>query len=258
MRHSSDSKMLCKQPWVLCLVGGIIAVSSSRGIAAVTLWYNGSYDLNDAYTNQNKVPINFAGSYILEESLVYDDFVVPAGQSWSLTSLFTDDQVGFAAAPTTATWEIRSGVSGGNGGTLVASGDSAVTQTLITAADANNYIDPEYKISVAVSGITLSAGTYWMAVAPDSTGYYGDQSYIETTSGAGAIGLPAGNDGDSFLNNNLTGPGELTFAPSSLDFSAGLSGTATVVPEPLDLPMLGLAVIAIGLVRRRRVSRSAA
>jgi len=244
---------------ILFLVGGITSfILSSRASAAVTLWYNGSYNLNDAYTNQSNVPINFAGSYILEKSLVYDDFIVPVGQTWTLSSMFTDDQVGFAATPTTATWEIRSGMSAGNGGTLVASGDSTVTETSLTAADGNNYIDPEYKVSIAVSSVTLASGIYWMAVAPDSTGYYGDQSYIETTSGAGAIGLPLGNDGDSFLNNNLTGTGKLTFAPSSLDFSAGVAGTVTLVPEPVSLPMVAAgAAIAFGLLRRRGTADSA-
>jgi hypothetical protein len=235
----------------LGIIGVVIALSPARAVAATSLWYNGNYDLNDAYTDQNNVPINFGGSYVLDKSLVYDDFIVPVGQSWTLSSLFVDDQLDYYALPTTATWEIRSGMSAGQGGTLLFSGDTAATNTLLTAANGNSYIDPEYKISAAVTGVTIGPGVYWMAVAPDSAGYYGDQSYIETTSGTGAIGSPAGNDGNSFLNNNLSGPGHLSFAPSSLDFSAGVNGTATLVPEPASLPMLaaGLA-LAFGLGQR--------
>jgi hypothetical protein len=235
-----------------------IALPPSRAHAAATLWYNGNYDQNDAYTDESNVPINMGGSYVLEKSLVYDDFIVPAGQTWTLASLFANDQTDYVAAPTTATWEIRTGMSAGNGGTLVASGDTSDTNTLETPGNGSTYTDPEYKLSVSISTVTLTPGIYWMALAPDSAGYYGDQSYVETTSGIGSVGLPTGLDGDSFLNNNLSGAGKLTFSPSSLDFSAGITGTATVsvVPEPADVPLLtaGLAT-GIGLLGRRKRSQ---
>ncbi len=231
---------------------GLTLLLPGPAAGAATLWYNGNYDLNDAATNESNVPVNVAGSYVLEKSLVYDDFFVPVGQVWTLSSIFSNDQVSYYTAPTKATWEIRSGMSAGNGGALVASGDSTSTESLETAHDGNNYIDPEYRITEAVT-VTLSAGTYWLAIAPDSNGYYGDQSYIETTSGAASVGLPTGIDGDSFINNNLTGPGASSFAASSLDFSAGVVGTVTAVPEPAIAPLalVGIAMFA-GLHRSRR------
>jgi MYXO-CTERM domain-containing protein len=107
----------------------------------------------------------------------------------------------------------------------------------------------------------LTPGTYWVAVAPDSdytansqyaSHYYGNQSYEETTGGANAVGTPNGNDGNSFLFNDLSGPGNLNYVPSSLDYSEGVVGTAT--PEPSGfLPAAGLAGIAWLASRRRRV-----
>ena len=176
---------------------------------------------------------------------------MPVGQTWSLTSHFSNNQLAFNVLPTTATREIRSGMSAGLGGTLIASGDTTATVTLLTPADANNHIDPEYRTAAAVTGVTLTAGTYWMAIAPDSLGYYSDQSYIETTSEAIAIGLPPGNDGRSFLNNNLIGSGKLTFAASSLDYSAGVVGTFTTVPEPTSGWML-VAALAGGFTWLRQ------
>jgi hypothetical protein len=228
-----------------------MTIASSAHAAA--LWYNGDYDFNDAYVNQSNVPINIAGTYELEKSLVYDDFVVPNGQTWTVTGLFSNDQQGYYVAPTTATWEIRTGMSSGDGGTLVAGGDSSISNTLLTAADGNNYILPEYQVSAAVPTVTLTAGTYWMAIAPDSAGYYSDQDYIETTGGANSIDLPQGTNGDSYINNSLSGPGSLSFAPSSLDFSAGVIGTETSVPEPVTLPAVTAFIVgAVWLSRRRR------
>ena len=224
---------------------------------ATTLWYNGNYDLNDAATNENNVPINIGGTYKLEQALVYDNFVVPVGLNYVLTSVFSNNQIAYSATPTTATWQIRTGLSAGKAGTLVASGDTAATETLETssnASNANNYLYNEYQISAAVTGVTLPPGTYWLAVAPDSLGYYGDQSYIETTKGASAVGTPPGNDGNSFLFNNLTGTGAENYVASSLDFSAGVAGS-TVVPEPAAAPMIAFGIAGAFWVSGRRRRR---
>jgi hypothetical protein len=241
---------------------GIALLAASPARAAGTLWYNGDYDDDDASTNESDVAINDPPSYFLETSLVYDDFIVPTGQVWTLTSMATNDQMAYVALPTTATWEIRSGMSAGNGGTLLYNGDTTATATLTHAADGNNYIDPEYNISAAVTGVVLTAGTYWMAVAPDDvsggTGFFGDQSFIETTSGANAIGNPPGNDGLSFINNNLPAGngGEVFAVADDPDYSASVSGMAVVVPEPAGWPMLAAGLAgALCLVRRRSAAR---
>jgi hypothetical protein len=228
---------------------------------ATTLWYNGDFDLNDAATNENNVPINIGGTTELEQSLVFNNFTVPAGQKWTISSVFSNNQIAYFDTISTATWQIRSGMSSGNGGTLVASGDTAATATQTQAADGNNYIEPEFQLTAVVAGVTLTPGTYWVAVAPDSGytansqyayHYYGNQSYEETTGGANAVGTPRGNDGNSFLFNDLSGPGNLNYVPSSLDYSEGVVGLAT--PEPSGfLPAAGLAGIAWLGSRRRRV-----
>jgi hypothetical protein len=233
-------------------------MGSSAARATTTLWYNGDFDLNDAATNENNVPINIGGTYELNTSLVFNNFVVPAGQTWSISSVFSNNQISYPyAAPTTADWQIRSGVSAGNGGTLVASGDTSATVTQTHPADSVNYIEPEFKVAAVVAGVTLTSGTYWVAVAPNSAGYYGDQSYMETTSGANAIGTPPGNDGNSFLFNDLSGPGSLNYVASSLDYSEGVIGA--VVPEPAGmLPIMGLAGMSLLTFRRRRVPKALA
>jgi hypothetical protein len=89
----------------------------------------------------------------------------------------------------------------------------------------------------------LTAGTYWLAVAPDVSN---QDSFIVTTSGANAIGTPPGNDGNSFFSSTFFGD---TFVPTSdpsiegpgtWDYSMGVIGSSsTAVPEPSSL-MLGL------------------
>jgi hypothetical protein len=104
---------------------------------------------------------------------------------------------------------------------------------------------------VAVSGlsVTLTAGTYWLTVAPLAQNS-SDLSYISTTSGANAIGMPPGNDGNSFVAGSFynTQPGGYDFQPAvdhatnpsggPPDFSMGVSGIAvSAVPEPSTLVM---------------------
>jgi PEP-CTERM motif len=227
------------------------------------LWYNGDYDNRDALANQTNVPINTGTGFVINTSLVYENFVVPTGQVWTIDHLFSNNQLAFFQAPTTATWSIREGVSAGNGGTVVASGDSTAALTPLTQNGTFFYAGPETNVSVAITPIVLTAGTYWVAVAPDSQGFFGDQSYVETTSGQNSVGVPAGNDGNSFITNTLPSnfPGALNFAPTSSiegagnwDYSLGVSGTFTGVPEPASIVLLGAgaAVLACGTRRRLR------
>jgi hypothetical protein len=84
---------------------------------ATTLWYNGDIDQRDAITNQTGAA----------DGIVYDNFVVPVGKTYTISAVFSNDAM-YGAQASTAYWEIRSGVSAGNRGTLVASGDWGLHQ----------------------------------------------------------------------------------------------------------------------------------
>ena len=241
----------------------VLMAASLRGgraaRAAGALWYNGDSDGRDGYVNQTGSP----------DGYVYDNFVVPAGQSWTITSVYSNDLL--AVNPTTAHWEIRSGVSAGVGGTLLDSGDGA--DSLQATGKSYNFNNVgtllEYTNTVAVTGVTLGPGTYWLAVVPDTSGLSGNPgtaaTLIDTTSGTHAVGNPPGDDGNSYMSSTFFG---LSFVPlltiegdtsQNWDVSMGVNGTVTqlATPEPASI-VTGLTglFLAGGYVRMR--SRKAA
>jgi hypothetical protein len=214
------------------------------------LWYNGDYDGRDTQVNQTGAV----------DGLIYDNFIVPVGTTFTITSVFSNNFMFDPGAASTAFWEIRSGVSSGNG-TLLDSGDGADT---LTPTGRSISVPPqtinEYTNSVNVN-VTLGAGTYWLAVAPDVSN---QNSFIGTTSGANAVGTPPGNDGNSFFSSTFLGQSFVPTSdpsiegPGTWDYSMGVVGTAvqTAVPEPSSfvLGLVGL-VSSVGCVWARRRTR---
>jgi hypothetical protein len=253
-----------KNKWpLLAALLVILSTPFASPARAGVLWYNGDYDNRDVLPN-GTARINFNGVFN-EVSKVYENFVVPAGQTWQITSVFSTDQILYKSGQpvTTASWQILTGVSAGNGGTVVIGGDSAATATPVAPQAGFTVFDPEFKVTATIPTVTLTAGTYWLSVIPDDkTPELGDQAFVESTSGANAVGTPAGNDGNSFISNNLpAGTGSDFFTPISTvegggtwDFSMGVSGTATGVPEPSSLALVAIGGIgALTFVRRRKV-----
>jgi PEP-CTERM motif len=253
---------LCKRLLTLIVLTGL-ALTSSHANAGI-LWYNGDYDNRDALAN-GTAGINFNGPFV-QVSKVYENFVVPTGQVWTITSVFSTNEILYqSGAPVTmASWEIRSGLSSGNGGTLVASGDTAATNTPIAENPSNFYNFTPSLVTATVASVKLTAGTYWLSVVADNSDpFFADQSYIETTSGANSVGVPPGNDGNSFISNNLPAgkPGAYNFTATSTiegagnwDYSMGVGGTAAPasVPEPSSLSMVAFGVFGTLVCLRRR------
>jgi hypothetical protein len=187
------------------------------------LYYSG--DFNAADPNADGLS-NEVDALITTGAHVYTP-VTPDSQ-WTVSGLLVNTLS--QLVPTSATWEIRTGVSSGNGGTLVASGSGAVTQT---ATGRSGFGFTEYTDSVAVSpAVTLPYGTtYWINVTPVCAGCGGRafESNVPPATAANHVG-PANvlntsyfNSvffGANFTNANNEGPFPL--------FSFGVSGTATV------------------------------
>jgi hypothetical protein len=190
-----------------------------------TLWYNGDFDGVNGLANGQNTGFTAA---------VYDDFNV-TGPGWNVNAVFTNDLLSTAAGITTANWEIRSGVSEGNGGTLLFSGLNAPVTVTPTGRS-----------------VTLGAGTYWLSVQPIGNG--SEISYNSSTIGANCIGTPCGNNDNAFFNSasfgfNFHTTTDPQFGPGNIDFSDGVIGT--VVPEPATWALLGLGTLLVAVRRRR-------
>ena len=116
------------------------------------------YDAGTVYNYSNYVP-----------------FVVPSGQTWTVTGLFTNNIFynyfggsSYKFQQNDTAWGISTGVSTGNGGTDFASGTGHGT----AATTGRNYggFYPEYTVTwKTLSPLTLAAGSYWLTVAPSCT-----------------------------------------------------------------------------------------
>jgi hypothetical protein len=250
--------LLLPAGWAAGLVLASMLVCSRAD--AAFLWYNGDYDGRDALLNQGP-----AGA---APARVYDDFIVPVGSIYTITSLFSNDFIPTPAAlPTTDYWEIRFGISSGNAGTLVAGGISSTVTTSPTGRTEMlgagvNYT--EYTTTVSGLNIVLTAGTYYLTAAPNTPAGndFADYSLIGTTSGAHAVGQPPGNDGNSFYTSSYFGlnyvptSSNLVEGPGTWDYSMGISGTVALIPEPASavqvLVGLGLMAAYLRAPRRRK------
>jgi hypothetical protein len=177
------------------------------------LWYNGDYNDVNFLANEDNTSLGEG-----EFASVYDDFNVPSG-GWTLTSVFSDN---FENTNVTgATWEIRQGISEGNGGTLIASG---MTMTpVVTLIECIEFC--EYMIEVTGLNVSLAEGHYWLNVTPigDLTG----RSFDSNTSGANCVGTPCGNNQNAFFNSNFFGANWQSTSEwgQPTDYSMGVIGT---------------------------------
>ena len=178
---------------------------------------------------------------------VYQSFVVPAG-GWTVDEVFSNDSMDFSTAA--ADWEIRSGVSSGNGGTLVASGsDVAATQTSTGLTDSTGLTI--YTVAVSELDIPLSQGTYWLTVEPVGS----PDSAIIGTSDANAVDA-AGIAIDNFpaLGDNYLGP---VGSAGATRFSMGLDivSNESSAPEPGTMLLAAGAFLGLSLGLRARRTR---
>ena len=202
-----------------------------------SLWYNGDFNGVNGVANERNT--------LVTQAAVYDDFNVTAPLGWNVTAVFSDNLLNTIV--TGADWEIRTGVSEGNGGTLIASGTT--NSPVVTPTGRSGFGYTEYMVEVTGLNVflpTLPSGQhYWLNVTPVGNGT--GRSFNSTTSGANCVGSPCGNDMNAFFNSN----GLAYFTPLPYDFSDGVIGT--VVPEPATVALLtcGLGALLIALRRRR-------
>jgi hypothetical protein len=228
---------------VLAVMFTFTARASAQALSG-SLWYNGDLNGVNGLSNESNTSLG-AGEF----GSVYDDFNV-TGSGWTITAVYSNDLMSNTTA-TGATWEIRSGVSAGNGGTLVASGSTM--SPVVTSTGRSFSGLTEYTVEVTGLNVTLAAGTYWLNVTPSDSGT--GRSFISNTSGFNSVGTPGGNDMNAFFNSNFFGAnfGSTADQGQPSDFSEGVVGTNGSVATPeagSTLALLGCALGALVAARR--------
>ena len=159
------------------------------------IWYNGDFDGVDGLANEQNTDLGSA-----QYAHTYDDFNVTDSSGWDVGAVFSNNLTNTNIIG--ATWEIRQGVTPGNGGTLIASG--MTTTPLVTATGRSGFGYTEYTVQVNGIFVYLPPGNgYFLNVTPigDLTG----RSFVSTTSGANAVGQPPGNNQNAFFDSNFFG-----------------------------------------------------
>src|SRR5437667_7718167 len=182
--------------FALALAAALVLNTSVRAQAPPgSLWYNGDFNYVNGLANERNTIVSQAG--------VYDDFNVTAPLGWHVTALFSDNLM--STTVTGADWEIRTGVSEGNAGTLIASGTTNSPVVTLTGRGGFGFL--EYMVEVTGLNVFLpmlpSGQHYWLNVTPVDNGT--GRSFNSTTSGANAVGMPPGNDQNAFFNSTFFG-----------------------------------------------------
>jgi len=96
----------------------------------------------------------------------YGEVNIPTGTTVTVKGILFNVQADAAFDPMTASYDIRTGVSEGSGGTSIASG----TVNLQVAATGNNFLGlNEYSLLAVFPSMTLVSGDYWLNVTPNCT-----------------------------------------------------------------------------------------
>ncbi len=209
------------------------------------LFYGGNFDSRSGGAAQQDAFIS---------SAIYDDVTIPAGPAQEITGVggeYLMTAAGLAQTGINLWWEVRQGVSAGNGGAVIIGGHvSTTTLRQNTGRSGFGLTEQLLFAKFQENNAPLQGGaTYHLAVSmvdPDANAQMG---FVSTTGGVNGVGGPLGN-GNSFWNSSTFGfnynATSDVFGAGNWDMAYRLQGRD--VPAPGAIALLGLA----GLAARRR------
>ena len=184
------------------------------------LFYGGDLNPNDAnadgFSDENTL-------LILGGSNTYGAVNIPAGPNANVTGILFNILATAAFDPFTATYDIRQGISEGNGGTDVSSGSATIA---VAATGRNAFGLYEYTITATFSTVTLVPGEYWFTLEPqclntlDGSCTVFRQFVSNTTQEANAVNGSWQPDGEMFFNSSFFGFTYANWCDSSLGLNS--------------------------------------
>lgn len=227
---------------IVCSLIGVIAASSAHA------QFFGGYA--DGITS---VPTGYNNPIGPALRIVYDDFTFDVAGNITQFEMIGLNNTG---SPVGMYYEIRTGMSAGNPGTLLFSGLnlSATAGALPLDGSAGTPPAGSGQYIWYDSGPTnfpslhLEAGTYWIGMAPVEQ--FGSLDVTSTT-GLGSIGHPI-NNGNAFYYDS-SNPSLYYVSMGANDFGLRIFTDAnTSVPEPGTAMLVSLALVGFLAVRKRR------
>jgi len=200
------------------------ASPSVPALCSPCLFYGGDLDTSNAnaagMSDENTL-------LILGGSSTYGELVIPTGTTVSVKGLVFNVQASTAFDPMTASYDIRTGVSEGNGGTSIASGSVNAS----VAATGNNFLGlNEFSVAVVFPTVTLTPGAYWVNVTPNCTNTLDGSCSVfrmfvsNTTGRANALHESWQPAHEMFLNSSFFGFTWANWCDSSLGFNPSQCG----------------------------------
>jgi len=127
------------------------------------LFYGGDLELSSF----NAAGLSDENTLLIPGSSTYGNFNVQSSHTVTVTGILFNVQADANFDPLTATYDVRTGVTDGNGGTSIASGSGNVT----VAPTGRNFLGlNEYSVAVNLSTpLLLGTGGYWFNMTPSCT-----------------------------------------------------------------------------------------
>jgi hypothetical protein len=208
-------------------------INSPPELCSPCLFYGGDIDT----TSPNAVGMSDENTLLISGAASYGSVVIPEGVTAKVYGIVFNVQADAAFDPLSASYDIRTGVSEGNGGTSIASGSGPI---LVQPTGRNFLGLNEYTIAVSwTTLVTLTPGQYWFNVEPqclntlDGSCSVFRQFVSNTTSRANAVHPDWQPPHEMFLNSAFFGLSWANWCDPELGFNSkqcahmsfGLRGT---------------------------------